>query len=224
VKKMNFQRLPPNDPARKVLEALFRRSSVIDNETAFREAGFETHVKKLRSLMRVATHPALPKYIFKVFFVDERECEREKPRGWGSFLSRCKGAERIRRIIQERGIQHFQVPRKWLFYPPHHPSCSPDDQPMILVAEYQDLLSQNENEHAWLHSITESHLEELYVIIDSAGGASYRPDNIPLTRQGKFAFIDTEHSGETKDYESISPYLTIQMRRYWSDLIKRKAK
>src|SRR5262249_16327540 len=26
------------------------------------------------------------------------------------------------------------------------------------------------------------------------GGASYRPDNIPLTSEGRFAFIDTEHS------------------------------
>jgi hypothetical protein len=26
------------------------------------------------------------------------------------------------------------------------------------------------------------------------GGASYRPDNIPLTSEGQFALIDTEHS------------------------------
>jgi hypothetical protein len=220
---MNFQLLPPTLPARKVLETLFHCSSVIDDETAFHEAGFETHVKKLRSLMRVATHPALPNYVFKVFFVNERQCEREKSRGWKGFLSRCKGAERISKVIQERRIQHFQVPRKWLFYPPHHPSCSSDDQPMILVAEYQDLLSREENEHAWLDSITEGHLDELHAIIEGAGGASYRPDNIPLTEQGKFAFIDTEHSSGTRDYRSISPYLAPQMRRYWSDLIRRSS-
>jgi hypothetical protein len=89
---MNFQLQSPTLPARKVLETLFRCSSVIDNEAAFREAGFETHVKKLRSLMRVATHPALPNYVFKVFFVNERHCEREKPRGWKGFLSRCEVA------------------------------------------------------------------------------------------------------------------------------------
>lgn len=221
---MNFHLLPPSHPTRKVLESLFRCSSVIDDEAAFQEAGFETQVKRLRSLMRVATHPELPEYVFKVFFVNERQCEREKRRGWNGFSTRCKGAERIRRIIQERGILHFQVPRKWLFYPPHHPSCSPDDQPMILVAEYQDLLSRKENEHAWLNSITERHLDELCAIIDDAGGASYRPDNIPLTKQGRFSFIDTEHSSETRDYENISPYLAPQMGQYWSNLIESKVK
>ena len=58
-------------------------------------------------------------------------------------------------------------------------SCGPDDQPTILVAEFQDLLSQEESEHAWLHSVTESHLDELYATINRAGGTSYRPNDFP---------------------------------------------
>jgi hypothetical protein len=216
--------LRPSHPARVLLETLFRRSSVIDNEGAFQEAGFEVRVKKFRSLMRVATHPTLAKYIFKVFFVEERHCEREKSRGWKGFTIRCSQADRIRGVIQGRGIQHFQVPHKWLFYPPCHPLCGLDDQPMILVAEYQDLLSRKENEYAWLHSVTEDQLDELYAIIDGAGGVSCRPDNIALTKQGQFSFIDTEHSSETRDYESIMPYLSHRMRQYWSDLIQGRAK
>jgi hypothetical protein len=221
---MTFHLLPPTHPARTVLEHLFSCSRVIRNESTFHEAGFVTHVQKLRSLMRVAIHPALPEYIFKVFLVDERQCEREKPRGWKSFHIRCIGAERIRRIIQERRVQHFQVPRKWLFYPAHDPSCSVDDQPMILVAEYEDLVSRQCNEHAWFSGLTESHLDELYTIIDCAGGASYRPDNIPLTKKGTFSFIDTEHSCERPDYDSIVPYLSPRMRRYWTTLIQSGSK
>ena len=220
---MTFQLMPSVHPARALLETLCRRSSIIDNEGAFYEAGFEVRVKKLRSLMRVATHPALATYIFKVFFVEERKCEREKSRGWRGFPTRCRQADRIRGVIQERGIRHFKVPHKWLFYPPYHPSCGLDDQPMILVAEYQDLLSRRENEHAWLNSVTEGHLDELYAIIDGAGGVSCRPDNIALTRQGQFSFIDTEHSSETRDYESITPYLTNRMCRYWADLTRGRA-
>ena len=217
---MTFHLLPSAHPARVLLETRFRCSSVIDNEEAFHESGFEVRVKKLRSLMRVATHPALAKYIFKVFFVEERQCEREKTRGWKGFATRCSRADRIRKVIQERGIQHFRVPRKWLFHPPHHPLCDLDDQPVILVAEYQDLVSRIENEHAWLNFVTESHLDELYAIIDRAGGVSCRPDNIALTKQGQFSFIDTEHSGETRDYESITPYLSQRMCNYWSSLTK----
>jgi hypothetical protein len=217
---MTFQLLPSAHPARALLETLFLGSSIIDNEGAFREAGFEVRVKKLRSLMRVATHPTLAKYIFKVFLVEEQQCEREKSRGWKGFATRCRQADRIRTVIQKSGIQHFKVPHKWLFYPPYHPSCSLDDQPMILVAEYQDLLSRKENEQAWLHSVTEGHLDELYAIIDGAGGVSCRPDNIALTQQGQFSFIDTEHSSETRDYQSITPYLSKRMCQYWSDLIQ----
>lgn len=196
----------------------------MDDEAAFCEAGFEIAFKKRRSLMRVAIHPALKEYLFKVFFISEQHCEREKVRGWSGFAIRCEGAERIRRIIEDRQIRHFQVPHKWLFYPPYHPACSLDDPPVILVAEYQDLLPQSENECAWFNAVREPHLDELYAIIQGAGGASYRPDNIPRTKQGKFAFIDTEHSSQQRDCESIRPYLAPQMRQYWLDLIQSQAK
>jgi len=216
---MVLHSLPFAHPARMLLEMLFRRSSVIDSAETFQRAGFVIRVKKSRSLMRVASHPTLAGYVFKVFFVTERQCAREKSGGWENFPNRCKQAERIRAIIQEERFQHFKAPRKWLFHPPYHPSCGPNDQPLVLVAEYQDLLPRADNEHAWLHSVTEAHLDELYSIINHVGGASYRPDNIVLTEQGKFAFIDTEHSSEEGDYEGITPYLSSQMRRYWSNLI-----
>ena len=171
--------------------------------------------------MRVATHPALREYVFKVFFVEEQGCEREKSCGWKSFTVRCNQAERIRRVIQEEAFRHFRVPRKWLFHTPRHPWCSPDDQPAILVAEFQDLVPREDNERAWRHSVTEGHLHELYAVIEGAGGVSSRPDNIALTRQGWFAFIDTEYPPDLHDYESIAPYLSREMRQYWSSLIRR---
>jgi hypothetical protein len=212
--------LPIDHPAGRLLETLFRDSSLLDNEAAFFAAGFEIRSKMRRSLMRVATHPMAGGYVFKVFLVDELICEREKSRGWSGFVRRCNQAERIRRVIQDGGLQYFKVPRKWLFHTPHHPSCPPDDQPMILVAEFQDLLPRADNEHAWRHSITARHLDELYAIIEGAGGVSSRPENIALTRQGLFAFIDTEHSSRRHGYETIAPYLSDEMRRYWSNLIK----
>lgn len=213
---MNSYLLPSTHPARDVLDYLFRRPDVIDNDSTFHAAGFETRVKKSRSLMRVAAHPALPKYLFKVYLVDERQLERKKPRGWRGFANRCQGAGRIGKIIRDQRLRYFQVPRKWqMFLPTHHPACGPDDQPVILIAERQELLSRNENEHAWRNAIVEQHLDELYTIIHGAGGASYRPDNIRLTKQGKLAFIDTEHTGDQRDYESISQYLAPRMREYW---------
>jgi hypothetical protein len=37
--------------------------------------------------MRVATHPMLAGYVFKVFFIDERECERKKSCGWKDYIA-----------------------------------------------------------------------------------------------------------------------------------------
>jgi hypothetical protein len=216
--------LPSDHLARMLLQKLFHHSDAIDSEAAFLEAGFKIRSKQERSLMRVATHPALAGYVFKVFFVEEQGRVREKPCGWKSFTVRYKQAERIRRVIDEQAFRHFRVPRKWLFRAPPHPACSPDDQPAILVAEFQDLLPSDENERAWRHSLTEGHLHELYVILELAGGVSSRPDNIALTRQGRFAFIDTEYSRYFHDYESIAPYLSRQMRQYWSNLVRRAGK
>jgi hypothetical protein len=205
---------------RMLLQKLFRRSDAIDNEAAFLEAGFKIRSKSPRSLMRVATHPALRGYVFKVFFVEEQGREREKPCGWKSFTVRCNQAERIRRVIHEQAFRHFRVPRKWLVHTPRHPSGSPDDRPPILVAEFQDLVPRDDNERVWRHSVTEGHLQELYAVLSRAGGVTSRPDNIALSTQGWFAFIDTEHPPDLHDYESIAPYLSRQMRQYWSSLIR----
>jgi hypothetical protein len=218
---MNGYLLPSDHLASMLLQKLFRRSDAIDNEAAFLEAGFKVGSKNSRSLMRVATHPALRGYVFKVFFVEEQSREREKPCGWKNFTVRCNQAERIRRVIHEQAFRHFRVPRKWLFHTPRHPSSSLDDQPAILVAEFQDLVPPDDNEGAWRHSVTEGHLYQLYTVLDRAGGVSSRPDNIALTRQGWFAFIDTEYPPDLHDYESIAPYLSRQMRQYWWSLIRR---
>ena len=107
---MSSYLLPSDHLARMLLQKLFRRSDVIDNEAAFLEAGFKIRSKNPRSLMRVATHPALRGYVFKVFFVEEQGREREKPCGWKNFTVRCNQAERIRRVIHEQAFRHFRVP------------------------------------------------------------------------------------------------------------------
>jgi hypothetical protein len=58
--------------------------------------------------MRVATHPMLAGYVFKVFFIDERECERKKSRGWKDSIARCNQAELIRQVVQQYRFGHFK--------------------------------------------------------------------------------------------------------------------
>jgi len=129
---------------------------------------------------------------FKVFFINERECERKKSRGWKDSIARCNQAE----LCSTARFGHFKVPRKWPFHTPSHPSCAPDNQPMTLVAEFRDLVPIKDNEHARRPSITHGRLDELYAIIESeearaTGRTTFRspakvglPSSIPSIRAG----------------------------------------
>ena len=99
---MSSYLLPSDHLARMLLQKLFHHSDAIDNEAAFLEAGFKIWSKKERSLMRVATHPALAGYVFKVFFVEEQGRVREKPCGWKSFTVRCNRPNEFAGLLTSR--------------------------------------------------------------------------------------------------------------------------
>ena len=121
-------------------------------------------------------------------------------------------------------MKYFKVPNKWIYPLPANPS--PPISPaytrhlIVLLVDDMHLASHNECLYAWYNKITPEHLNELYLIISYAKGSSYRPDNIPLTLNGTFAFIDTEYPSHKPDYSSIKPHLNAPMLAYWNKLIK----
>lgn len=46
--------------------------------------------------------------------------------------------------------------------------------------------------------------------------------NIPFTKSGKIAFIDTEHHypGISVRYDKLTPFLSKEMQEYWHFLIE----
>jgi hypothetical protein len=211
--------LSGNHPAKPALDAIFRSIRATKDELIFQSSGFNTLFKKSRSFIRVASHPSLPGYILKVYLDDEQRQKHNRP-GWQWLVRRCEGAENIRKIIQQKEIEHFRVPGKWLYPLPPRPRSISGYQPFLLIVEDMDLVSREENEKAWKTMITREHLDELFSIVTGAGGSSYRPDNIWLTRHGEFAFIDTEYPRQQFDFNSISPYLSPSMRKYWNSLVR----
>ena len=215
--------LPANHPGKPALDAIFLRRRATKDEETFQASGFTTLFNKSRSFIRVARHPSLPGYLLKVYLDSEQRQKRNRA-GWEWLVRRCVGAEKIRKIIEQNRIKYFQVPGKWLYPIPSQPDSTSLDQPFVLLVHDMDLVSKEENESAWKSRITREHLNELYLIITRAGGSSYRPDNIWLTKRGKFAFIDTEYPTQNFDYESISSYLSPEMRSYWVNLTQRQTK
>jgi len=215
--------LPANHPGKRALDAIFLSRRATKDEATFEASGFKTLFQKSRSFIRVASHPSLPGYLVKVYLDSEQRQKRNRA-GWEWLVQRCEGAEKIRKIIEQNKIKHFQVPGKWLYPLPSQPDSTSLDQPFVLLVHDMGLVSREENEVAWKSLITREHLNELHLIITRAGGSSYRPDNIWLTRRGKFAFIDTEYRTKTVDYESIISYLSPEMRNYWVNLTQRQKK
>ncbi len=221
-KKIYAHLLPLQHPIRAFLDSIFLQVRATKDSTTFRQAGFITLAARPRSFVRVASHPHLRGYLVKAYLdtVLSKKYHRES---WEWLVKRCEGADKIRRIIRKRKIKHFSVPYKWIYCLPPEPSPPKDSlhkrHLALLCVKNMHLVPREENYYAWSHNITEEHLDELFVIISHAKGASYRPDNIAYTKKGQFAFIDTEYPNHGPDFKSIRKYLNFQMCAYWDHIV-----
>jgi len=77
-------------------------------------------------------------------------------------------------------------------------------------------------ERQWKTAITRKHLDELYTILKCGHGGHgtiFLTNNVPFTRQGKFAFTDTEDPRAELILKHIKIYLSPEMAAYWGKLI-----
>jgi len=216
--------LHPSHPLKGALDSIFLLSRATKNHDAFEQAGFTPlEVRRSHSGIVVAKHPLLPKHLVKVYFDNDLIEKFDRP-GWKWLSQRCLAAKKIHAIISKKNLKHFTVPQKWLYPLPIYPAPESEKgsirQPVILLVEEADLLSHSASKKAW-REVTEEVLDELYIIVSTTMGSSYRPDNIPMTKSGKFCFIDTEYVHSRPHYDSIRPYLSKKMKRYWDRLVKK---
>lgn len=219
--------LPKKHPMKNPLDTIFTQTRAIKNMEAFENAGFKVLHIQPRSFIIVASHRKLPGHLVKVYLDDEERKKRNRP-GWKWFVYRCKGARKIAKIIKKHDIKYFTVPEKYLYILPENPPA-PHGQGYkpkiaILLVQDMDIVEPDENERHWRNDVTEEHLVEFYTIISRANGSSYRASNIPYTKSGKFAFIDTEYPYQAPDYKSIRFYLTREMREKWDEIVRHGGK
>lgn len=209
-------------PIKKSLDNIFTKQRVTTDPNTFSAAGFTTLPTNGRSFIYVGKHDSLPGYLVKVCFDSETRKKSHDP-SWVWLARRCELSHRIAEVIKRKKCTHFTVAKKWIYPLPLNPP--PLDhlnhrKHEILVVTDMQLASREETEEAW-KNMTKEHLKQLYTIITLAGGSSYRKDNIPYTKSGKFAFIDTEYPHKTPNYEVITPSLSPEMQEYWHKLIKK---
>lgn len=216
--------LPLDHPIKPKLDSIFSRSRVLENERTLVDAGFSIIAGPMfRSFVIVARHPEVPGYVFK-FYLDSDSRSRKDIPHWLWLARRCDGAKGIRKIIKREKISLFAVPDKWLYVLPVYPFSNVlDPDPVILIATDMEPESREVTEQMWQTVVTRRHLDELYAILKhgyGGHGTVFLPNNVPFTKQGKFAFTDTESPKDDLPLKHIKKYLSKEMQRYWDHLIK----
>jgi hypothetical protein len=208
--------LPLDHPLKSQLDAIFS-SRVTENETTLKQAGFTIIAAMPGSFVTVARHPAVPGYVFKLYLDSELRNKDGIPNcEW--LARRCIGAETIRNLIHKKKMRHFAIPDKWLYVLPPHPTKAPNPQPVIVVETDMQLESEEITKRAWKTYVTPEHLDELYTIIKPGYGTVGLVRNIPYTKNGKFAFTDTEYPKRKNKLHRVKPYLSEEMQEYWTHL------
>lgn len=214
--------LPIQHPIRTGLDQLFQTIRATQSPDHFEKGGFGKPVLRKPTNVVIGEHPSFKKVIFKVFLDIQPQLSE-----WILWIHRIDGARAIQECINRHDFLQFIVPNKWIYPLPLNPS--PPDHPkinrknFILIVQKMNILPPKENLKAFKEKITPQLLDQLYIILTEEGLIdSVYPDNIPFTKEGKIAFIDTEHRypGRAVPYEVLTPYLSADMQKYWHALIK----
>lgn len=212
--------LPIDHPAKAKLDRLFESQRVTLSKDTFEAAGLGKIQERQPTNIVVGKTPKITGIVIKAF-LDTQPALPE----WDNWLRRILGAQSIRQCIKRHGYTKFKAPRKWIYplpvlpAPPLHPLYNRKN--FILVVEDMRILSYQDNLDAYRHRMTKELLDQLYTILTEEGLIdSVYPDNIPFTKDGYIAFIDTEHHHKAPiKYDRLKSYFSPAMQTYWQKLI-----
>lgn len=206
--------IPLDHPSKPIIDSIFSKSRVVQSEESIVNAGFSIISIQYDTSIIVARHPLVPGYVFK-FYRDSLPNGRENVPGWECLVTRCVNVKKIEQVITSQNIKNFKVPSKWIYILPLEAVPSKKHQPIALLATDMELESPEKTRLAWKTMIAPSHLDELYILFKAGYGTSALIDNLPLTKHGTFAFIDTEKSKRKIKMHKVEEYFSKDMRHYW---------
>lgn len=203
----------------KPLKKIFSKPDVLKDASTIEAAGFITICHRT-SGMRVLKHPKLPGYLIKTYLSSERKKQGNNLR-W--MIDRCKGAENVRNLIKSENLKHFTVPDKWIYHIPARLGEDAYEQSAVLVVTDMDLVSREECKIAW-EKATKSQIKELYCILSHGFASCYLVHNIPYTKAGTFACIDTAYPYRNYRRYAVRSYFSEEMKEYWDLLVETNEK
>ena len=168
------------------LDRLFHRWPDFESAKDWRQAGFEILRDKEDKIL-VLSHKSAKRYLFKKYGSDDWRSPREQLE---KYQSRVTWAALLRSHIINNGLRHVVVPQKWLCTLPAE-SGSKGKSPHVVVVERHRILDADESA-ACYRRIDAEVVRELCTILFAFRGLDFKIRNVPFTRDGKIAFIDTE--------------------------------
>lgn len=177
--------------------ALFRDPSVLESHGGFAAAGFKAVARKGDIL--VGGHPSVDGYLFK------RYLGMNVKKQLANYLNRIEGAKQLSACVNKFQLRNVVVPKKWIYKVP---------EGYVLVVEWIDLM-EKDRVKAHYGKISDDVLRDLCVILFHFRGLDAGVRNIPLTKDGRVAFIDTEHwNGDHKVYlRRLNKYLSAHSNK-----------
>lgn len=215
--------MPEDHPLKKKLDELFSKKRYLKNGRKLLQAGFLNKRREPYTKVIVTRHKDMPGYIFKIY-TDDRPGFKDDPE-YLTWIYRARGARLARREIKERGWEaYFKAPKKWIYALPPYPEAKEGalQKNFILVEEEMDILSMREIMPKWRNgTITKEHLNMLFTIITRIGlKGGCKVDNIPICKDGRIAFIDTQSNlRHHLPYERLFQVLEGDLKEHWQHLI-----
>lgn len=211
--------LPYDTPERVILDEIFSKRRVLSSFKSMSRAGFILVTDPKHKII-VAKHPKLEGLLFKIFLDSTDQSDDY----W--WRKRVINSTKIQETIDLYGYNAImKTPKKWIYPLPIEPAAAEGSYPkhFILVVEEMDILGRSDNLSAYRTMMTEDRLDAFYRLLSELKLLdSVYADNTPFCKDGRMAFIDTEHSMDTTQpvpISSVGQYLNPEMLKYWEQLI-----
>lgn len=211
--------LPESHPIKPVLDQIFHSPEVTLDGVHLAKAGF-THITPGKYSKTIVTrHPKLRGYLIKLYTDDQFEIE-----DWSHWKNRVVGANLIREAIAAHGYENIMaVPHKWIYPLPSQffPPQGTTRKQFVLIVEDMHILSSKESRKKWKsNKLPHNTLDAVYIMLTELGlWDSVYAFNMPFTKEGKIAFIDTEfYHGWPVHLSRLKQYLSKDNAAYWDSL------
>lgn len=207
--------LPEDHPAKARLDKIFHKKSVTRSSNAVLKAGFFNANPGKYSHVVVSGHFDLKGYVLKMYLDSYEVNEGLK------FRERVLGAIAVKQCVDEYHLQEsIKVPNKWIYPIPNFSDSGLYPKNFVLIAEDVQPYNTQKTLKFWKQKITKTQLNAVYRVLKVVG----LPDcayafNIPICRDGKLAFLDTEYCGLWPvHWRRTLQYLNEENGAYWRAL------